>query len=72
MSLKKNYLIKKYNIASYFSLINYDPIIIMSILIVVLFIIKNFFYILLLNKQISFIKEIKININQYNHFLVHL
>lgn len=60
----KNYLIQKYNIGSYLSLINYDPIVIMSILIIVLFIIKNFFYIFLLHKQASFIKEIKINISE--------
>jgi ABC-type multidrug transport system fused ATPase/permease subunit len=60
----KNYLIQKYNIGSYFSLINYDPIVIMSILIIVLFIIKNFFYIFLIHKQASFIKEIKINISE--------
>lgn len=60
----KNYLIQKYNIGSYLFLINYDPIVIMSILIIVLFIIKNFFYIFLLKKQASFIKEIKINISE--------
>lgn len=60
----KNYLIQKYNIGSYLSLINYDPIVIMSILIIVLFIIKNFFYIFLLHKQASFVKEIKINISE--------
>jgi len=62
--IDKTYLIQKYNIGSYLSLINYDPIVIMSILIIVLFIIKNFFYIFLLNKQASFIKEIKINISE--------
>jgi ABC-type multidrug transport system fused ATPase/permease subunit len=70
--IDKNYLIEKYNIQIFFYFNNYDPIIIMSILIVFLFIIKNIFYIFLIYKQSRFIEEIKITTSEkvFNMYLL--
>jgi len=60
--INQNYLIEKYNIQIplYFSKNN--SIIIISIIIIFLFILKNIFYIFLIYKQSRFIREVKIEI----------
>jgi ABC-type bacteriocin/lantibiotic exporter with double-glycine peptidase domain len=60
--INQNYLIEKYNIQIplYFSKNNL--IIIISIIIIFLFILKNIFYIFLIYKQSRFIREVKIEI----------
>jgi ABC-type multidrug transport system fused ATPase/permease subunit len=70
--IDKYYLIDKYNIQIPFYLNDYDPIIIMSVVVIFLFIIKNVFYIFLIYKQSSFIREIKIIISNkiFNMYLL--
>ena len=70
--IDKYYLIDKYNIQIPFYLNSYDPIIIMSVVVIFLFLIKNLFYIFLIYKQSDFIREIKIIISKkiFNMYLL--
>ena len=70
--IDKYYLIEKYNIQIPFYLNSHEPIIIMSLVVIFLFIIKNLFYIFLIYKQSSFIREIKIIISKeiFNMYLL--
>ncbi len=61
--IDKYYFIEKYNIQIPFYLANYNPLIIMTIIVIFLFIFKNIFYFFLIYKQSHFIREIKVAIS---------
>ena len=69
--IDKNYLIEKYNIQISLYLVNYNPITIMSIIVIFLFLFKNVFYFFLIYKQSRLIKEIKITTSEkvFNMYL---
>ncbi len=54
--IDKNYLIEKYNIQISLYLVNYNPITIMSIIVIFLFLFKNVLYFFLIYKQSLLIK----------------
>jgi len=62
--IDQNYLIEKYNIKIFFYFNNYEPITIMSILVILIFLAKNIFFIYLIYKQSYLINEIKIEISK--------
>ena len=68
----KNYLLNKFDVSVPNFLINFYLIILASILIIILFILKNFFYVYLVYKQSNLIKRIKINISEkvFNQYLL--
>ena len=70
--IDKNYLIEKYNIQISLYLVNYNPITIMSIIVIFLFLFKNVFYFFLIYKQSRLIKEIKITTSEkvFNMYLL--
>jgi len=62
--IDKNYLVEKYNFKIFFGSYENDLIIIISVLIVLIFLIKNIFYIFLIYIQSKFIEELKILVSE--------
>ena len=62
--IDKNYLFEKYNIDLSIIFFSFDPVLACGVLIIFLFVIKNFFYTYLIYKQSNLIEKLKKNLSQ--------
>lgn len=70
--IDKNYLIERYEIDFNYLFYGFDPIIVIGIIIILLFILKNCFLVFLIYKQTNLIKDIKVTISEkiFHYYLL--